>query len=42
MTKERRERFTLFHERIALLLTKTNDRFARKTDERIPGPAKDP
>ena len=35
---ERWERFALFHERIALSLTK-NERFARKTEERIPNPA---
>ena len=37
MTKERWERLALFHERIALSLIK-NERFAQKTDERIPYP----
>ena len=39
MTKERRARFALFHEQIALSLTK-NERFAWKTYEQIlnPGP----
>ena len=37
MTKELRGRFAIFHERIALLLTK-NERIARKTDERCPNP----
>ena len=37
MTKEQRERFALFHERIALSLTK-NEQIARKTDERSPNP----
>ena len=35
ITKEGRERFALFHEGIALSLTK-NERFARKTDKGIP------
>ena len=35
MTKEQQERFALFHGGIALLLIK-NERFARKTNERIP------
>ena len=34
---ERLERFALFHERIALLITK-NERFARTTGDRIPNP----
>ena len=38
MTKERRERFALFHEQIALSLTK-NEQIAQKTDEQIPNPA---
>ena len=40
MTKERPERFALFHMRITLslfLLTK-NEGITRKTDERIPSP----
>ena len=37
MTKEQRQRFTICHEGIAILLTK-NERIARKTDERIPNP----
>ena len=37
MIKEQQERFALFHEQIALTLTK-NKRIARKTDERIPNP----
>ena len=37
MTKEQRQRFTIFHEGLAILLTK-NERIARKTDERIPNP----
>ena len=39
MTKERWEQFALFHEWIPLSLTK-NERFAPKTDEQIPNPAK--
>ena len=35
--KERLERFVLFHEQIALSLTK-NERFAWKADEQIPNP----
>ena len=41
MTKEWRERFALFHERVALSLTK-NEQFARETNERIPNPFKNP
>ena len=37
MTKERLEQFALFHEQMALSLTK-NEQFARKTDERILNP----
>ena len=37
-TKERQERFTHFHERIALSITK-NKRIAQKSDKRIPNPA---
>ena len=40
MTKEQQERFTLFHKRIALSLTK-NKQITWKTDERIPNPAKE-
>ena len=39
MTKERWERFALFHEGIPLLLAK-NKRIAQKTDEQIPNPGK--
>ena len=35
--KERRKRFALFHEQIAILLTK-NELLARKTKEKIPNP----
>ena len=37
MTKEQWERFALFHDQIALSLTK-NELFARKTSERISNP----
>ena len=37
MTKDQQARIALFHEQIALLLTK-NEQIARKTDERIPNP----
>ena len=39
MTKEGRERFAFFHEKIALSLTK-NKRIARKTNKRIPNPGR--
>ena len=39
MTKEWQDRFALFHERIALLLTK-NEQIAQKPNERIPNPGK--
>ena len=35
--KERQKRFALFHEQIAILLTK-NELLARKTKEKIPNP----
>ena len=38
LQQEQREGFALFHERIALLLTK-NEQIAQKTNERIPNPA---
>ena len=38
MTTKRREHFALFHELIALSLTK-NERIALKIDEQIPNPA---
>ena len=37
MTKERWERFALFHERIALLLTK-KEQITQKTNGQIPNP----
>ena len=36
--KDRRDRFDLFHDWIDLTITK-NDRYERKTDDRIPNPA---
>ena len=38
MIKERQERFAIFHKQITLSLSHSqkNERFARKTDERIP------
>ena len=37
MAKEHRDQFALFHEQIALSLTK-NERFAQKRDDQIPNP----